>query len=199
MSLFFQCPVHCCEMHIERIGDIPYGLSILPASFDLFFFCKNYMEAGKLGLVIIDEAHRLKYQSLEELRDLQERWNVGIVLIGDPGMEMNLPRMFHFADRVRYAEPFGPLSGPEIHEYIQKQAENIHVPESSAEVKEVIATCTRGNPRTLGHLFALIQKILKINDDIVQEITPEVIEAARELMLTGSTVKPIHPSLANAV
>jgi len=159
----------------------------------------HWMQAGKISLVIIDEAHRLKYQALEELRDLQERWNVGLVLIGDPGMEMNLPRMFHFADRVRYAEPFDPLSRKEVFEYIQKQATIINVPEPSADVSEAIALCTRGNPRTLGHLFALVQKILKINDDIVHEITTDVIETARELMLMGSTVKPIAPSLVGAL
>ena len=160
---------------------------------------EDWQHAAKIGLIIIDEAHRLKYHALEELRDLQERWSVGVVLIGDPGMEMNLPRMFHFADRVRYAEPFSPLSTPEIHEYIKKKTEDIGVVEPCADVKTVIATCSKGNPRTLGHLFALIQKILKINADIVQEITPDVIEAARKLMLVGSTVKSMQPSFASAV
>jgi DNA transposition AAA+ family ATPase len=160
---------------------------------------QNWDQSGQVGLLILDEAHRLKYQALEELRDLQERWDVGIVLIGDPGMEMNLPRMFHFADRVRYAEPFDPLSRTEVYEYTKKQTEINGIPEPAPEVREAIAICTKGNPRTLGHFFALIQKILKINDDIVQEITPDVIETARELMLVGSTVKPIQPSLASAV
>ena len=160
---------------------------------------QDWKQAGNVALIIIDEAHRLKYQALEELRDLQERWDIGIVLIGDPGMEMNLPRMFHFADRVRYAEPFDPLLRAEIDEYIQKQVEIIGVPVPDVEVKGIIATCTKGNPRTLGHLFALIQKILKINDDLVQGITPDVITTARELMLVGSTVKPMQQSLASAV
>jgi hypothetical protein len=49
----------------------------------------------QVTLIIVDEAHRLKYQSLEELRDLQEKWCIGVVLIGDPGMERSLAKMYH--------------------------------------------------------------------------------------------------------
>jgi len=65
-------------------------------------------------LVIVDEAYRLKFQALEELRDLQERWNVGVVLIGDPGFERSLGRMWHFNARVTYAEELKPLTDAEV-------------------------------------------------------------------------------------
>jgi len=143
------------------------------------------LQTQQVNLIIVDEAHRLKYQALEELRDLQERWNVGVVLIGDPGMERNLPRMFHFADRVRYVEKFDALSLPDVTKYIDKQAELMAVPKPAEEVYPLIATCSRGNPRILGHLFALIQRLLKINDDIVHEMTKEVVDTAREMMLVG--------------
>ena len=117
-----------------------------------------------MNLIIVDEAHRLKYSSLEELRDLQERWNVGIALIGDPGMERSLARTFHFADRVRYLEKFEPLGSVDLNKYTDKQAELLSMPKPSEEVYLLIAKYTRGNPRMLGHLFAIIQRLLKINE-----------------------------------
>jgi len=148
------------------------------------------LQTQQINLIIIDEAHRLKYQSLEELRDLHERWAVGVVLIGDPGMERNLPRMFHFADRVRYVEKFEALSPIDVTNYVDKQVELMAVPKPPDEVYPLIATYSRGNPRILGHLFALIQRLLKINSDIVHEITKEVVETAREMMLVGLAGKP---------
>lgn len=148
------------------------------------------LQTAQVKLIIVDEAHRLKYTSLEELRDLQERWNVGIVLIGDPGMERSLARTFHFADRVRYLEKFEPLVADDLRKYVDKQAELLAVPKPTDEVFQIIAKYSRGNPRVLGHLFAIVQRLLKINDDIVREITVEVAETAREMMLVGLGVIP---------
>jgi DNA transposition AAA+ family ATPase len=162
----------------------------------------SFCQSQPVKLIIVDEAHRLKYQALEELRDLQERWHAGVVLIGDPGMEVNLPRMFHFADRVRYVEKFEPLTLLDVVKYTDKQVELLGVSKPTEEIYALIAACTKGNPRKLGHLFALIQRVLKINDDIVHDITKEVIDTARELMLVGLTgLRPIEQpaGLANAV
>ena len=154
-------------------------------------------ESHRVRLIIVDEAHRLKYQCLEELRDLQERWHVGIILIGDPGMESSLPRMFHFADRVRYAEKFEALTTSEVSRYIDCQVETLQISKPRAEVYAMINSYSRGNPRILGHLFALIERILKINSDIVDGISPEVVDTARELMLVrlgGGNLKSFDQS-----
>jgi hypothetical protein len=148
------------------------------------------LQTQQVNLIIVDEAHRLKYQALEELRDLHERWNLAVVLIGDPGMERSLPRMFHFADRVRYVEKFEALSLPDVSKYIEKQVEIMAIPRPAEEVYPLIAAYSRGNPRILGHLFALIQRLLRINNDIVHEMTREVVDTAREMMLIGLAGKP---------
>jgi DNA transposition AAA+ family ATPase len=149
----------------------------------------------QVSLIIVDEAHRLKYAAFEELRDLQERWNVGIVLIGDPGMERSLVRMFHFADRVRYVEKFNPFSMMDVVQYTHKQAELLGVAMPEDDVYQLLGAYSRGNPRILGHLFALIEKLLKINSDIVQEITREVVDTAREMMLLGLGGKAVSIEL----
>lgn len=64
------------------------------------------------------------------------------------------------------------------------------MPKLSEEVSQMIAKYSRGNPRVLGHFFAIVQRLLKINDDIVREVNVEVTEMAREMMLVGLGVIP---------
>ena len=63
-----------------------------------------------LKLIVVDEAFRLKYQALEQLRDIQEEWDVGVLLIADPGFERALSRMWHFSVRVAHVEELKRLS-----------------------------------------------------------------------------------------
>ncbi|HMO21405.1 MAG TPA: AAA family ATPase [Candidatus Melainabacteria bacterium] len=148
-------------------------------------------QTKQVYLVIVDEAHRLKYAALEELRDLQERWEVGVILIGDPGMECSLARMFHFADRVRYIEKFEPLSTDDVRKYVDKHIEHAELTTPTDDVYSLIADYCLGNPRILGHLFALVERLLKMNDDLVDIMTTEVIETARQMMLVRGTVAPL--------
>jgi DNA transposition AAA+ family ATPase len=135
-----------------------------------------------LKLVIVDEAFRLKYQALEQLRDMQEEWNVGLLLIADPGFERSLSRMWHFSARVAHAEELKPLTAVETAQYINKQLEVMSLPKPPEEVYTLIYWYTQGVLRSLGNLFSMIARILKINEDVVKEITSDVVETAREMM-----------------
>jgi DNA transposition AAA+ family ATPase len=138
-----------------------------------------------LKLVIVDEAFRLKYQALEELRDIQEQWDVGLLLIADPGFERSLSKMWHFSVRVAHAEELQPLTADETAQYIDRQLQIMNLPKPPEEVYTLIYWYTQGVLRTLVNLFAMIARILKINEDVVREITRDVVEAAREMMMFG--------------
>lgn len=143
------------------------------------------LQEKRTKLVIVDEAYRLKFQALEELRDLVDKWEVGLLLIGDPGMERTLARLRHFATRVAYMEEIKQLTEQEVNSYIDQKLVSLKLSRPNDEVCKLIFLITQGNLRTLGHLFPIIERILKINDDIVTGITKEIVVTAKEMMIFG--------------
>ncbi len=138
-------------------------------------------------LLIVDESDRLKMTGLEQLRDTYDRDNIGLVLIGMPGIEKRLARFPQLYSRVGFVHSFQQLSKEET-QYILKehwrdigfeQQPNIWDDEAMAEILRV----TGGNFRLLMRLCSQIQRIMDINE--VHILTVEVVEAARQSLIVG--------------
>ena len=65
-------------------------------------------------MLTVDEADHLKTNGLEQLRDYFDRNDLGLILIGVPGLERRLARYPKLDSRVRFAHPYRPLDSQGI-------------------------------------------------------------------------------------
>jgi DNA transposition AAA+ family ATPase len=141
-------------------------------------------------LILIDEADRLKVQALEQVRDIYDRMNVGMVLIGMPGLEKRLARYPQLYSRVGFVHPFRLLSSVELQRILQQKWQELGLtfaPDDleDAQAQAAVARITNGNFRLIQRLFSQIQRIMEINH--LTQITEEVVQAARESLVIGPT------------
>ncbi|MGB0985195.1 MAG: AAA family ATPase [Saprospiraceae bacterium] len=139
-------------------------------------------------LVIIDEADRLKLNTLEELRDFYDFFNVGLILIGMPGLEKRLSRFPQFFSRIGFAHEFKLLENNQAQSVVEHFLSQKNMKIQDNQNKEVIATIiriTNGNFRLIERLFRQIKRILKINQ--ILEINTEVVLTAKDCLVIGNS------------
>lgn len=142
----------------------------------------------EIDLIIVDEIDRLKLQYLEQLRDLYDRNNFALILIGMPGIEKRLSRYPQLYSRIGFAHEFDKLSKDEAHHILQYKWEDLGISLkledfSDYEAISSIIRITNGNFRLIHRLFAQIERILEINN--LNTISNDVVEAARDSLVIG--------------
>lgn len=150
---------------------------------------KDARIADPTTLILIDEADRLRMASLEQVRAIFDASEVGIVLIGMPGLEKRLARYAQFYSRIGFVHEFRPLGTAEIRRLLAQRwtPAGVNLP-GQPWAEEAIAAIVRisgGNFRLLNRLLTQMERILEINS--LQDVTKEVVEAARESLVIGQS------------
>lgn len=140
-------------------------------------------------LLLVDEADRLKMQSLEQLRDAYDRGHFGLIFIGMPGLEKRLSRYPQLYSRVGFAHAFRALSAEEMQFILAHHWERMgltleRTDFSDSEAVAAVVRITGGNFRLIHRLFGQIERLLQING--FRSITKEIVEAARECLVIGT-------------
>ena len=143
--------------------------------------------AEPTALILVDEADRLRMASLEQVRAIFDAGDIGMILIGMPGIEKRLARYPQFYSRIGFVHEFRPLAANEIRDLLEKGwvPTGVNLPEQplGSEAVASIIRMTGGNFRLLNRLLTQIERILEVNS--LQEVTKVVVEAARESLVIG--------------
>ncbi len=153
-------------------------------------FCKTNKHNTSIEMVIFDESERLSMNTIEFIRSIFDKKNIGVMLIGMPGMEKRFSRFAQFYSRVGFAHHYRPLTGDELTFVLTRHWRSLGINLDNADFTDVqavatIARITGGNFRLLHRLFTQIERIMKINELTV--ITDDVVEAARSTLVIGVT------------
>ena len=144
---------------------------------------EGMVRPGKIDLLIIDEADRLKSLALEVLRDIYDRNAMGLILLGLPGIERRIAAYYpQVQSRVGFVHQYRALDRQEQSELIQKEIRTLKSGGEGKIEKDAIALIIRltgGKFRQMESLLEEIYRIMQINED-VDVVSKEVVEAARE-------------------
>ena len=138
-------------------------------------------------LILIDEADRLRMASLEQVRAIFDAGEIGVILIGMPGLEKRLVRYPQFYSRIGFVHEFRPLSAAQVRQLLEQRwtpsGVNLPEPPWAEEAVAAIIRITGGNFRLLHRLLTQMERILEVNQ--LHEITKAVVETARETLVIG--------------
>jgi DNA transposition AAA+ family ATPase len=126
---------------------------------------------------------------LEQLRDIFDRSDVGLILIGMPGIEKRLGRYRQLYSRVGFVHAFRSLRAEEVRRLLAEHWSDMgfRLPTAGISDEAAVAAIIRitgGNFRLMRRLLAQVERLLGINQ--LQAVTAAVVEAAREGLVIGT-------------
>src|SRR6478752_3647761 len=145
---------------------------------------------GRTVVLIVDEAHNLEWEVLEEIRLLGNLENrngklLQIILAGQPELDRKLdaPNLRQLKQRIVLRCTLDPLSPDEVIAYIETRLERVGVPEQNIFSEELMAEIhlrSQGIPRVINAIcdnmlltaFALEQKICTVEmlDEVCRDM-----------------------------
>jgi hypothetical protein len=101
--------------------------------------------ADPTTLVMIDEADRLKMNTLEQIRDIFDQGGIGVVFMGMPGIEKRLSRYPQLYARVGFVPAFRPLSAAPVRELLHQKwrPSGVVLPAEGVTDEEALAAIIR--------------------------------------------------------
>ena len=140
-----------------------------------------------IELLIVDEANRLRDAGLEQIRDIADRGEVGLVLLGMPGLDKRLKRAPQLYSRIGFAHEIGPLSEEETRFFLEHRwSHRVSAHSEDFTDQEAVAAIiriTQGNMRLIDRLMMQVERVLVANQ--LQVVTKEVVETARKNLIIG--------------
>jgi len=186
---------------------------------DLARYLVEQRSAGRLALLVIDEAQNLSLPALEEVRMLsnletEKSKLIQIVLIGQPNLRdvMSRPELEQLRQRVTVRYHLQPLDSEETHAYVNHRLRRaaIGAPlEFSRDVTDLIHLHSQGLPRKINViadavlLFGYGEERHTIDVELTQNVLDEleatgVIAPPSELLPASVPIEPPTPAAAAA-
>lgn len=125
---------------------------------------------------------------MEAARDLFDRGDWGLILIGMPGIEKRMARYPQFYSRIGFVHEFRPLGVAEIRRLLAEgwRPPGITLGPDDEDSLARLARVTGGNFRLLHRLLAQAERIARLNG--LDAITGPMVDAARESLVIGASL-----------
>ncbi len=124
---------------------------------------------------------------LEEVRSVFNSGEMGMILIGMPGIEQRIARFPQIYSRFGFVHEFRPLGAAEVQELLERccTPPGVTLPDSGLTPEGVARPIrmTGGDLRLLTRLPTQVERVLGVNDTQVMSV--EIDEAARDSLVIG--------------
>ena len=115
----------------------------------------------------MDEANRLKDMALEQVRDIADRGEIGLVLLGMPGLDKRLQRVPQLYSRIGFVHEIEPLSEQETRFFLeQRWGHRVSAHSADFTDQEAVAAIiriTQGNMRLIVRLMKQVERVRTAN------------------------------------